>query len=291
MIGALFSIIAPVLICAGIGYGWARGRHHFDEEAVTLLITSIGAPCLVFHTLANLTLEPGALAAIAAASLATVAFCGVAGFAVLSLVRWSRRAFLPALMFANTGNMGLPLSLLAFGETGLGLAICVFAAQSSLMFTVGAGIAAGQPSLKALARMPFLYAVVLSLPFPLTGTTPPAFINATTNVLGGITIPLMLITLGVSMARLRVQHLRRSLAISLLRLGLGFVGAILASAAFGLDGVARSVLILQSTMPVAVFNYLFAQRYGLHAEEVAGVVILSTVLSFLSLPLLLWYVL
>jgi hypothetical protein len=55
----------------------------------------------------------------------------------------------------------------------------------------------------------------------------------------------------------------------------------------GLEGAARGVLIIQSAMPAAVFNYLWAQHYGRDAAAVAGVVVLSTALAFVLLPLVL----
>jgi hypothetical protein len=125
----------------------------------------------------------------------------------------------------------------------------------------------------------------------LTGTTPPKWIDTTTELLGGIVIPMMLITLGISLARLGVKSIPRSLGLSVLRLAMGFAVGIGVGAALGLEGTAREVLIVQSSMPVAVFNYLFALRYNTAPEEVAGMVLISTVLSFVTLPLLLWFVL
>jgi hypothetical protein len=291
MIAELFSIIAPVFVCAGIGFVWVKMGRGFDVDLVTTLITNIGAPCLVFHTLANLEVSPSALAVMVGATLAAIVVCLVVASAFLRLTRLSQRAYLPALIFPNTGNMGLPLNYLAFGDVGLGLAIGVFALYATTQFTLGIAIASGTVSLKALVRVPILYAIPVALVFMLTGTTPPAWINSTTNLLGGITIPMMLIALGVSLARLNVRSVSRSLGLSILRLVLGFAVGLGLAYVLGLEGAARGVLIVQLSMPVAVFNYLFAQRYQTAPEEVAGMVVISTVLSFLTLPLLLWFVL
>jgi predicted permease len=262
-----------------------------DVDLVTTLVTNIGAPCLVFHTLANLELGAKSLATMMAATLAVLAACAALGAAVLRLAGLPQRAYLPALVFPNTGNMGLPLCYLAFGDAGLALAIGVFTVYSAAQFTLGMSLASGTVSLAALARVPLLYAVPLALAFLLAGTPPPAWINATTQLLGGLTIPMMLITLGVSLASLGVGSLPRSLALAALRLVAGFVVGAAVAAVAGLDGAARSVLIVQATMPVAVFNYLFAARYNTAPAEVAGAVVLSTILSFATLPALLWYVL
>jgi predicted permease len=167
----------------------------------------------------------------------------------------------------------------------------VFTVYATTQFTLGVALASGKASLRSLARVPVLYALPPALAFMLTGATPPKWINATTDILGGIVIPMMLITLGISLARLGVKSIPRSLGLSVLRLGMGFAIGVAIAYALGLEGASRGVLIIQSTMPVAVFNYLFALRYKTAPEEVAGMVVISTVLSFVTLPLLLWFVL
>ena len=291
MLAELFSIIAPLLVCAGIGYGWAKTGRGYDVELVTTLVTNIGVPCLVFNTLSNLKVDAGSFGTMVVASVAALGVSLVVGALILRLAGLSRRAFLPALSFPNTGNMGLPLNYLAFGDIGLGLAIAVFTVYATTQFTLGVALASGKASLRSLARVPVLYALPPALAFMLTGTTPPKWINATTDILGGIVIPMMLITLGISLARLGVKSLPRSLGLSVLRLGMGFAIGVAIATAFGLEGASRGVLIIQSTMPVAVFNYLFALRYKTAPEEVAGMVVISTVLSFVTLPPLLWFVL
>jgi hypothetical protein len=97
----------------------------------------------------------------------------------------------------------------------------------------------------------------------------------------------MLLALGVSLARLQLGRLRVSLFVALLRLCVGFAGGLAIAALFGLEGAARGALIIQSAMPAAVFNYLWAQAHGRDPAAVAGVVVLSTVLAFLLMPLLL----
>ncbi len=291
MIGELFSIVAPVFICAGIGFAWDKFGPRYDVELVTSLVTTVGAPCLVFHTLANLQVDRTAFATIVGAAVAALIVSMAAGALVLKLARLPQRSFLPAMVFPNVGNIGVPLNYLAFGDLGLALAIGVFTVYVVGQFTFGVAIASGTVSLKALARLPLLYALAAALVFMITGTVPPEWVNATTDLLGGLTIPLMLITLGISLARLKVASVPRSLGLSVLRLVMGFAIGIALATALGLEGAERGVLIIQMSMPVAVFNYLFAQRYNTAPEEVAGMVVISTALSFASLPLLLWFVL
>ena len=194
-------------------------------------------------------------------------------------------------MFPNAGNMGLPLCLFAFGERGLALAIVFFTVGSTLQFTVGVGIAAGSADPRRLLRLPLIYAVIAALVVVATGLRVPDWIANTADLIGGLTIPLMLLALGVSLARLRIASLKRSLALSLVRLFGGFAIGYGIGWTLGLSDAARGVLAIQSAMPVAVFNYLFAQLYRREPAEVAGMIVISTIISFATLPALLLLVL
>jgi predicted permease len=119
----------------------------------------------------------------------------------------------------------------------------------------------------------------------------PEWVNNATRLLGGITIPLLLITLGFSLARLKVANLGTSLFLALVRLAIGLAVGHAVVEILGLEGIARGVVILQAAMPNAVFNYLFAKQYDAEPEGVAGMVVVSTLLTFATLPLLLWYLL
>jgi predicted permease len=287
----IFAVIAPVFLCSVLGYGWVRLGHAFDTPFVSQLVTAIGAPCLIFSTFMKVDIDLAAFKTMAGAALLSMGLFALIGTAVLKAARLDLRAFLASQIFPNVGNMGLPLCLLAFGNEGLALALMYFMVNVFFNFTVGPALASGRLSLGDLLRNPMFHAVWITLTFVLTDTKPPAWVQSTADLLAGFTIPLMLLALGVSLGRLRIQSLKRSLALSVLRLGMGFVVGVAVAELMGMEGTARGILILQSAMPVAVFSYLFAVRYDRQPEEVAGTVVLSTLLSFLSLPLLLWYVL
>lgn len=290
MFTELLSIIAPVFLCVAIGYLWKRQNRSYDSELITEISVNIGTPCLAFYTLTSTNLDPLSFNQMALATLVTMLAFILLYTSILKITSLDQKAYLPALTFANVGNMGLPLSLLAFGENGLALAISYFAINVLLMFSFGVAVAAGVASWKKLLRLPVVYAVSLALVFLYTDTTPPNWLTSTTLLLGGLTIPLMLITLGVSLAGLGIKNLPRSFMLSSLRLISGFAIGWMTAELFGMEGVARGVLILQCAMPVAVFNYLFALQYNNSPEEVAGTVVISTILSFLSLPFLLSYI-
>lgn len=291
MLFEILSVIAPVFICALVGYGWVRRGLDFDTRFISTLVTNIGAPCLIFSSFMGMDIDLTAFSAMAGAALSGIVLTGSISFVVLKLAKLDLHTFLPSQMFPNVGNMGLPLCLLAFGNEGLALGLTYFMINSMFGFTLGMSISAGKLSLAELLRNPIFYTVIVTLAALFTGFKPPAWLQNTTSLLGGLTIPLMLIALGVSLGRFKISSMQRSLALSLLRLVMGFLTGVLTAKVLGFEGAARGILILQSAMPVAVFSYLFAVRYNRSPEEVAGTVLLSTMLSFISLPFLLWYIL
>ncbi len=286
-IGELASIVAPVFICAALGYLWARRGLPFDNAVITTLVYNVGGPCLILATFAKVELSAGALAEIAGASLAAYLGFAAVGFVALRAARLRMTSYLPAVIFPLTGSMGLPVCLFAFGEEGLAFALVFFAFGAIGTFTVGATIAAGSVSFGRIARSPVFYAVVLAVGLEIAHVDLPRWAFNTADLLGGIVIPSQLVALGLALSRLRVTSLGRSAALAMLRLGVGALVGWAVAEAFALGPVASAVVILQSAMPVAVSSYLFAQMYNREPEEVAGMVLVSTLLSFATLPLLL----
>lgn len=287
VLAQLAAVVAPVFICAGIGIAWAKLDYAFDSRVITSLVYNVGAPCLVLATFAKVELEADAIGALAGAALACYAAFAAIGLAALRLARLAPSSYLPALIFPLTGSMGLPVCLFAFGEAGLALALVYFAIGTIGTFTVGDAVAAGKVSLGRLAKTPAIYAVVIAVALEVAHIDLPAWAVNTTKLLGGVVIPAQLIALGISLASLRVASLGRSLWLGCLRLGMGFAVGIGVAEVLGLEGIERSVVVVQSAMPVAVSSYLFAQLHRREPEEVAGMVLTSTAISFATLPFLL----
>ena len=287
MIQLLFNVVAPVFIIVSIGWGWARFGRPYDTGLISSLVMTIGAPCLVFSTLNTMDISPTNLGEIGAAALLVIALTGLIGFVILRITRQEIRVFLPPLMFPNAGNMGLSLCLFAFGKPGLALAIIAFSVYSLSAFSIGIWIYSGTLSPRQLLKQPIIYAVIISVAVLLTGIDVPGWILKTTTLLGNFTIPLMLFTLGVSLSGFSVAKLNRAVLLSVLRLGGGFGIGMLVSHLFGLTGIAKGVIVLQSSMPVAVFNYLFAETYDRNPKETAELVVISTIISLVTIPLIL----
>lgn len=284
-------IVAPVFVVAAIGFGWARADMPFDTAFTTSLVSNLSFPCLIIATMAKLEVDRAAFAQMAGAGALTVLSTGVIAAAVLKIFGRPQPVYWPSLVFGNVGNMGVPLCLFAFGQEGLVLAIVFLTVFMGIQFTLGISVAAGRFSVRTLLRTPLAWACLAGIALQLAGISFPRWIDNTISLIGDLAIPLMLLTLGISLARLKVADLRLSFLLSAGRLGIGLAVGFAVAGLLGLEGVARGVIILQSTMPVAVLNYLFAARYDRSPEEIAGLVLVSTALSFITLPALLLIVL
>lgn len=281
------EIVAPVFILAGVGYIWVRMGMEYRVQFVSKLAMKLALPCLMFQALTKTALDPALLWTIAAAALAAHVALVPVFYALVRATGIDIRTYLSPLIFGNTGNLGMPLAFFAFGQAGLDVAVIVFAVSLVMSFTLGIWFVTGESSLGSLFREPAVYAVPLALLLKAVGFSMPVWANNTLDLIGQVAIPLMLLTLGVAISRLRPQRAGLVLWLSALKLGICFGLAWVVATLFALPDVAFAVLVVQMCTPVAVTAYLIAENYGAKSDEVAGFVVVSTLISVIALPAIL----
>ena len=284
----ILTVIAPVFVCAGIGFTWRKLGHPFDTRMVGALALNLGMPCLVFSSLTRLNVSLTAFAEMLGAYAVVMVCFLFVGLAAIRSLKVPAHTYLPIFTSSNTGNMGLPLCLFAFGSEGLAFGICIFILSSIYSFTVGWSIYAGRLAADVLYNNPLIYAVALALIFMLSDTSPPDWLANTTELISGLAIPLMLVSLGVAIADLRVRRTGKIVIISFIKLVTGFIVGYAVGDIWGMEGAARGVLIIGAAMPIAVHNYMFAQRFDRNSDDTAGMIVISTILSLATLPLLMY---
>lgn len=287
MLAELFAVMAPVLAGAGLGFWWIRLGHPYPVDFITRLVFNIGTPALVLASLAGAEIDASTFGRTMLATSLVILTMGAATFAIAKLLRRDWRVLLAPMMYPNTGNMGLPVVLYAFGSAGFAYGITIMVTVSLFQFTLGAVLNSDGNPIKSLLKTPTVYAILTSMALLLTDTSLPPWLANTVDLMSGFTVPLMLITLGVSLASIQVKSLRSGIGFSLVRIPLAAAAAWLIAGWVGLPPLAQSILVLQMCMPVAVFNYLFAQRAQREPEYVASLVFCSTLLALLYLPVLL----
>jgi hypothetical protein len=287
LLAQVVGAVTPVFVLALIGFVWTRRGWTYDVAFVTRLSMTLSIPCLIFMALVRSDVDPRLLRDTVSA--AVVAYLGV-GAVIWGLVRLldlDLATYWAPLTFGNTGNLGLPIALFAFGQTGFDFAVVIFAVMAILSFTFGVWVVAGGGNPVTAVREPLVWGTVLGAIFLLAGWSVPDWVGATLDLVGQMAIPLMLLTLGVAIARLRPRALGRAFWLCLVKLAVCVTVPLAVGFAFGLPRLTLGVLVLQIASPVAVTSYMIAAKYDARPDEVAGLVVVSTLVSIPAIPVLL----
>ncbi|MGY9031202.1 MAG: AEC family transporter [Rhodobacterales bacterium] len=286
----VLNITAPIFILAAVGYGWVKLGFEYRVEFVTRLAMTLSVPCLIFVALMTADIDPQALGSLSLASFTAYGLVSIVFLGIVKLRKLDTSTYLAPLVFGNTGNLGLPLAMFAFGEEGLSYAVVVFAVMAILSFTIGVWVVAGGGSPIRVIKEPVVAATFLGALFLWQGWQTPIFLTNALELIGQMAIPIMLITLGVAIARLETNNMGRAVWLSAIKVVVSAGAAWTAARWFGLAPIPSAVLIVQLATPVAVTSYLLAKKYGHEAQPVAGLVVASTLLCVISLPLILAFV-
>lgn len=282
------QVVAPVFLLAAIGFGWVRLLGwSYDVAFVSRLSMTLSTPSLIFMALMRSNVDPALLRDTVLAATSTYLLVGAAAWAILRVLGLDMQTFWAPFTFGNTGNLGLPIALFAFGQLGFDMAVVIFAVMAILSFTFGVWVVAGGGSPLNAVREPLVWATVAGAVFLAMGWSLPPAAATALDLVGQMAIPLMLITLGVAISRLKPSALGRAVWLCLAKLAICVAAALAVGLAFGLPKLALGVLALQVSTPVAVTSYMLANKYNARPDEVAGLVVVSTLISVVAIPALL----
>lgn len=259
MLSALLDIVIPVFAVAGLGALYGRLRGGAELGYINRANIELFSPALVFSALVKYPLDLAAH---------------------LPLI-------LPA-MFRNTGNLGIPLMVLAFGEQQLGAIVILFVLSNLLHFSVGMFILSASSSRWGWLKSPVLWAafaglLVANLQIPL-----PDYLVTSASLLGQIAVPLMLFALGVRLMEGELGHLGLALKCNLLYLLAGGISLGIAVWLLPLEPDWIPLLMLSVALPPAVLNYMLCEQYQCQPDKVASIVLGGNALSVVVIPLAVW---
>jgi len=286
----VFEIVFPIFAIVGLGYAYAR-RFGPDMASANRLNLEIFTPALIFSVLSGEGFELARYAELAFAAMLVVLGSGLLAWPFARLFGFRIKTFLPPMMFNNSGNMGLPLALLAFGEAALPAAMILFLVENTLHFTVGNAILTGHVNPLKLIRMPMLAATLAGLVVAVFQVRVPGPLHEAIDLLGQVAIPLMLFALGVRMTGVDLSDWRIGIAGAVLCPLTGLAMAWLVVMLVPLPPLQLAQLIVFAALPPAVLNFMLAERYGVEPRKVAAVVLLGNLGSLLVLPAVLFFVL
>ena len=283
----VFEIVFPIFAIVLLGYLYAS-RFGADMTSANRLNLEIFTPALIFSVLSGEGFELARYADLALAAVVVVLGSGLLLWPVSRLLGYADRVFLPPMMFNNSGNMGLPLALFAFGEAALPAAMILFLVENTLHFTVGNAMLTGHVNPLKLLRMPMLAATLAGLVVAVFGLPVPGPLHEAIDLVGQIAIPLMLFALGVRMTGVDLADWRIGVAGAVLCPLSGLLTAWLVLQWIPLPDVQYAQLVLFAALPPAVLNFMLAERYAIEPRKVAAIVLIGNLASLVVIPAVLW---
>lgn len=283
MLLKIVSIIFPVFAIAGVGYLY--GRYHRPNMAlINQLNMDLFVPALVFAALAGKEFDISRYGELALGGVAVILGSGLLAWPFVHLLKVDYRTFIPPMMFNNSGNMGLPLALLAFGEVAVPAAVVLFIVEMLLHFTLGVYMLNRRLNLFSLLRMPMIMATILGLlvggfKLPLWE---PLYIMI--RMLGDVAIPLLLFSLGVRLTAISYRDWHLGVAGAIICPATGMAMAWLVTLFLDLPPLQYSLLLIFGALPPAVLNYLVAEKYHQEPEKVASIVMIANLGSLAVMP-------
>jgi len=286
----IFLTVFPLVAIVCIGYFYAK-KKPLDMQSANAANIDIFIPALLFSVLSAETFEIEPYSNLAFAAAFVVLAPGLILWPFCKLFGVEKKTFLPPMMFMNSGNLGLPLAILAFGQEALAAAVVLFIVENILHFTVGVSMLDRKTNLLDRLKMPMIIATFLGLAWSYYSLPLNPALRTAIDMLGQISIPLMLFGLGVRMTDVSFTHWKISLLGAVAGPLAGIASALLIIQLIPLEKELVAYLLLFSVLPPAVLNFMVAERYQQEPEQVAAIVLIGNMASLLIVPLTLYFVL
>jgi len=281
----LIEVLFPVFLVIGIGYWYGKKDPKFDTKFITTFAGNFGLPAIIFYSLTTTNISIELFLRFSYYITLYVMVFSIIGLIILKILNKDIYRLLPPLILPNTGNMGMPLCLFAYGKLGLAIATAATAMILVFHFSLNILLASKKFSIKPLLKCIPVYALLVSLVFVYYKIPAPKFLENATFLIGYSTIFLVLMSLGVALSKLKVFAFKETLIYSLIRVVLGPIVGIAFVKFFNLTGVEAGVMFIQASMPSAVLSFLVSEIYSPKkiSNSIASTVALSTFLSFFTL--------
>ena len=284
----LFEVLFPVFFVVAVGYYIGKKNPKINTDFITDLSAKIGAPAIVFYEITTTGISFDIFLSYFWYSLVAIIGFSIVGLTFLYFLKKDLIRELPPFILPNTGNMGLPICLFAYGSQGLGVAATISSLVILFHFTLGVFLADRKFNFQVIIKSPSFYAIIVSVFFLYFEIDPPSFLVNTTMLITYATIFLILMSLGIALTRLKVFSFNSALVSSIARVVIGPIIGFVIIKYFNLSGFAAGVLLIQSAMPSAVLTYLVGSIYSPKkiVDSIASMIVVSTLLSFITIPII-----
>ncbi len=284
----LFEVLFPVFFIVGIGYFIGRQKSDIDTTFITNYSANFGAPALFIFAITSSGVNYAVFSEYFIYSVIALICFAITGVIFLFFMKKDISRELPPFFLPNTGNMGIPICLFAYGSLGMGVAAAISSLVVLLHFTLNIFLASKKFDVKIILKSPSTYAVIISVLFLYYDIEMPKFALNTVMLLGYTMIVLILMSLGVSLTQMKVFSIKSSLISSIGRVIIGPIIGFSLIKIFNLSGYAAGVLLIQSSMPSAILTYLIASMYSPKkiVDNISSMIVVSTLMSLITIPII-----
>lgn len=290
LIQQIFNTVFPLASIVLVAFLYARSQPT-DMTVANRLNINVFCPALIFSVMSSSEFHIAQYLDLILA--ATVVVLG-SGLLVWPLCKWlkiSPKTLIPPMMFNNSGNLGIPLMILAFGESALPIAVVLFLTENLLHFTVGIYLLNPKSNPFNVVKIPMIVATILGVIWSLQGWTVLPAVKVSVDMMGQIAIPLMLFALGVRMTSVDFSQWKLGVISGFLCPISGLIMAAIWQFIVGMSAEDFAYLLIFACLPPAVLNYMVAELYQQEPHKVASIVLISNIMSLAIVPCVLFYVL
>ncbi|ETI60268.1 AEC family transporter [Marinomonas profundimaris] len=286
----IFNTVFPLASIVLVAFLYARGRPT-DMTVANRLNISVFCPALIFSVMASKDFHIALYSDLIMAATAVVLGSGLLIWPLCKWLKISPKTLVPPMMFNNSGNLGIPLILLAFGESALPIAVVLFLTENLLHFTVGMYLINPKSNFFNVLKMPMVIATILGLVWSFQGWGLAPAVKVSVDMLGQIAIPLMLFALGVRMTSVDFSQWKIGVISGFLCPLSGLIIAVIWQYTVGMSAEYFGYLLVFACLPPAVLNYMVAELYQQEPHKVASIVLIGNLMSLAIIPCVLFYVL
>lgn len=289
----LFEVLFPVFFIVGIGVFLGKKKPNFDTSFITTYSGNFGTPALVIFALTAGGVTFDVFKEFFIYAIILLAVFGIVGLVFLVLMKKDYIRELPTFILPNTGNMGIPICLFAYGELGMGMAASISSLVVLLHFTLNIFLAKRAFDFQIIFKSPAFYAIIFTVLLLYFEEPIPQFVMNTVMLLAYGMIVMILMSLGVALTQMKVFSFKDALITSTGRVIIGPIIGFVVVKIFDLTGAAAGVVLLQSSMPSAILCYLIASMYSPKeiVDNISSTIVVSTIMSLVTIPIVLFFAL
>jgi len=293
LIPVIIKLLSRVFLFAFIGYLIGKLRGEFIRPLISAVINgSIYwlIPFFFFLSMWESSADFLITKKVALIGFSVVLACGLMAylFSVFHKVEF-RKICLP-IMFMNAIYLPIPINTLFFGSQGMTYSVIYSLAAGFLHFTLGIYLVSRKEHFLEIIRMPFIYAALIGVVLNQAKVGIPIVLLDISQVLKEVALPAMIGLVGYQLNFVRWRHFRLVNVGVLLRIGGGFLVALILVRLLHFSGPGASVALISSAMPSAVLTYIFAKKYDADADFAAGMILVGTLVSIVTVPLIVSFV-